>query len=348
MENSNKIFRLFNKYKTPLTHIIMWAVFFLFPYIFAKSEYSEFPRHSHSKDEFLYVNLFTNILFVTAFYINFKIVIPKVLYKKKYLLFIGIQILVYSLIMLNAKFLFQVFDVKTPFDFIRASKHNNFSIFMFVVISSIAMRVFRDKSLSEEKQKENLQTELSFLRSQISPHFLFNVLNNIVAMVRLKHEGLEDTVVKLSSLLQYMLYKTDEEKVSIQSESDYLKSYIDLQTQRFGNKIKIITKFDLNDNHQLIEPMLLIPFVENAFKHGYGLVENPIIDINMKFENDFLELWVKNKFNQNDQQKDKTSGIGLSNVRRRLELLYPKKHKLDIESQDGWFIVNLNLNLNNQ
>jgi sensor histidine kinase YesM len=337
---------MLKKYKTPLTHLIMWAVFFLFPYIFTKSEYAETPGHSHSKDEFFYVNLFTNVLFVAAFYINYKIVIPKVLYKNKYLFFIGIQTLTFSLIMLNAKFLFHVFEVKTPFDFIRASKHNNFSIFMLVVISSIAMRVFRDKSLNEEKQKETLQTELLFLRSQISPHFLFNVLNNIVAMVRLKHEGLEDTVVKLSSLLQYMLYKTDEEKVSIQSEFDYLKSYIDLQSQRFGNKIKIITNFELNQNHQHIEPMLLIPFVENAFKHGYGLVENPIIDIHLKFKKDSLELMVKNKFNQNDQEKDKTSGIGLPNVRRRLELLYPKKHTLNIESHDGWFIVNLNLNLN--
>ena len=345
MDRRLKIYSLLTKYKTPLTHLIMWAVFFLFPYIFTKSDYSEIPRHSHKKDEFLYVNLITNLLFVTAFYINYKIAIPKILYQKKYFLFAAIQVFIYILIMLNGKFLFHVFEVSTPFDFIRASKHNNFSIFMVVVISSIAMRVFMDKSRNEEKQNENLKTELSFLRSQISPHFLFNVLNNIVAMVRLKHEGLEDTVVKLSSLLQYMLYETDEEKVTIQSETEYLKSYIDLQSQRFGNKIKISTNLEVNESQQNIEPMLLIPFVENAFKHGYGLVENPAIEISLKADKDELLFSVKNKFSEKEQQKDKTSGIGLNNVGRRLELLYPKKHTLEIESKDGWFSVNLQLNL---
>jgi two-component system, LytTR family, sensor kinase len=348
MGGSNKIFGLLNRYKTPLTHILMWAVFFLFPYIFAKSDYSEIPKHTHTKDEFFYVNLITNILFVTSFYVNYKIVIPKILYAKKYFLFAGIQILIFCLIMLNAKFLFQFFEVKTHFDFIRASKHNNFSIFMFVIISSVAMRVFRDKSHNEEKQKENLQTELSFLRSQISPHFLFNILNNIVAMVRLKHDGLEDTVVKLSSLLQYMLYETDEEKVTLQSEIEYLKSYVDLQSQRFGSKIKITTSFDIENSHLHIEPMLLIPFVENAFKHGYGMVENPAIDIKIKLENEILVVRIKNKYSKENQEKDKTSGIGLANVKRRLELLYHKKHTLAIEPMDEWFTVNLNLNLNNQ
>jgi LytS/YehU family sensor histidine kinase len=204
-----------------------------------------------------------------------------------------------------------------------------------------------DKAKAEEQQKENIKTELSFLRSQISPHFLFNVLNNIVAMVRLKSNDLEDTVVKLSTLLQYMLYETDEEKVLLRNEIEYLESYIDLQSQRFGNKIQIIKNFSVADTYQTIEPMLLIPFVENAFKHGYGLIKNPVIDISLKTTNDGLVFEVKNKYDDTNLQKDKTSGIGLTNVKRRLELLYHNDYQLLISQKENWFMVKLSLQLKN-
>jgi LytS/YehU family sensor histidine kinase len=164
-------------------------------------------------------------------------------------------------------------------------------------------------------------------------------------MVRLKHDALEDTVVKLSSLLQYMLYETDEEKVSIQSETEYLRSYIDLQSHRFGNKISISTNLEVKESLFNIEPMLLIPFVENAFKHGYGMVENPEISISLFTQKDGLVFKVKNKYSEKEELKDKTTGIGLNNVSRRLDLLYPKNHTLEISTQDGWFSVNLYLNL---
>lgn len=329
-------------YKIPLIHIMAWAVFFLLPYIFSNFDYSEPKGHSYKKNEFLYVNLITNFLWVAVFYFNTQVLIPKLLYAQKYILYLLFQIGLFCLIMLNGKLFFLILNINTPFVFLKASSHN-ITPFLFISLASIVFKLIWDKRQVEERQKENTKTELSFLRSQISPHFLFNVLNNIVAMVRLKSDELEDTVVKLSTLLQYMLYETDEEKVLLRNEIEYLESYIDLQSQRFGNKIQINKTIEVKDNYQTIEPMLLIPFVENAFKHGYGLIKNPVIDISLKTENNILLFEVKNKFNKADNQKDKTSGIGLVNVKRRLELLYADQYQLDINQEEGWFDVKLKL-----
>jgi len=217
---------------------------------------------------------------------------------------------------------------------------------------SIAFRMIVDKIKSDrhnmQKNQENLKTELAFLRSQISPHFLMNVLNNIVALNRLKSPDLEPTLIKLSGLMQYMLYNTDEDKLSLKEEADFLKSYIDIQQQRFGSKVNIIFTIDIAREQAEIEPMLLIPFVENAFKHGIGMIENPEILIQFTSnENGELLFIVQNKYDPASVQiKDKTSGIGLGNVKRRLNILYGDKHFLSIKNENNLFIVTLKLKLN--
>jgi two-component system, LytTR family, sensor kinase len=333
-----------SKYKVPLTHILLWAVFFLLPLIFSISDYSQSEKKHLNPDEFFVLNIISKLFIIGFFYLNTQLLVPNFLYKKKYLVFLACQAMVFGLLLMLDLVLFELLNIQHPFRFINSAYHN-ISLFIFTSLVSIVFKMVWDKAKTDEKQKENLKTELSFLRSQISPHFLFNVLNNIVAMVRLKHDALEDTVVKLSSLLQYMLYETDEEKVTIQSEMEYLKSYIELQSQRFGSKIQINSDFEIAQNAQSIEPMLLIPFVENAFKHGYGRVENPVINIKLRFDNQKLVFEVRNKYSETKQQKDKTSGIGLANVIRRLDLLYPQKHTLKIEENDGWFTAILMLNL---
>ncbi len=219
--------------------------------------------------------------------------------------------------------------------------------FFFFIISSAAFKIIRDRveenQRAKEKENENLKTELSLLRSQVSPHFMFNIMNNMVALARKKSEILEPSLIKLSSLLRYMLYET-EEKVPLQKEIEYLESYIDLQSQRFGSKVKIKTSMNKTEDHLEIEPMLLIPFVENAFKHGTGLIENAEIDIDLKTEKNLLYFSVRNKFNDGtDEVKDKSSGIGLVNVQRRLDLLYGNKHSLLITKHDDWFVVSLQI-----
>jgi two-component system, LytTR family, sensor kinase len=146
--------------------------------------------------------------------------------------------------------------------------------------------------------------------------------------------------------MRYMLYEADEQKVRLEKEIEYLQSYIDLQQQRFGKKVAVNVLLNDTDKNYEIEPMLLIPFVENAFKHGTGLIDNPQIDIVLKARNNKLEFNVRNKYRDApDEIKDKTSGIGLTNVKRRLNLLYGKNHSLDINKNGEWFTSSLQLNL---
>jgi two-component system, LytTR family, sensor kinase len=329
-----------------LIHIIAWAVVFLLPYIFTSAYYDDGESDLPGKNAFLYLDTVTKIFWVGLFYLNTEILIPRLIYKRKYIVFILTQAALFSLIMLIHGFFFDLMIHGKKFNFFSSSSHNIIT-FLFTVIISIAYKTTADRVKSEkeanERKQENLKTELSFLRSQISPHFLFNVMNNIAAMVRLKSDELEPTVHKLSSLMQYMLYETDEERVLLKSEIEYLKSYIDLQRQRFSEKLTLHVSLDVKEDWYTIEPMLLIPFVENAFKHGTGLLQNPEIEIELKAENGRLHFMVKNKFIDTETTKDKTSGIGLANVKRRLELLYGGSHQLTINKSDGRFTVSLQI-----
>jgi two-component system, LytTR family, sensor kinase len=197
----------------------------------------------------------------------------------------------------------------------------------------------------KERENENLKTELSFLRSQVSPHFLFNVLNNMVAMARLKSDQLEPSLIRLSGLMRYMLYESDDSSVTLLREIEYVNSYIELQKIRYAKSLTINENMDPGDN-QLIEPMLLIPFIENAFKHGTGTIDDPVIDIYLKISEGLIDFRVKNKFDPaNEEIKDRTSGIGLQNVIRRLNLLYDQKHILSINKENGWYNVSLQIKL---
>lgn len=146
--------------------------------------------------------------------------------------------------------------------------------------------------------------------------------------------------------MRYMLYESDEEKVSLDNEIEYLRSYIDLQQQRFGSKVKLNVLFHPADKHYQLEPMLLIPFVENAFKHGTGLIADPVIDIQLRAENGILHFMVRNKYNPSSkEEKDATSGIGLTNVKRRLNLLYDNQQSLVITDRDDHFMISLQIHL---
>ena len=220
---------------------------------------------------------------------------------------------------------------------------------LFVVTIGVTYRFFADnlkeKEIIKEAENERLKSELSFLRSQISPHFMFNVLNSVVSLSRRKPEMVEPVVIKLSELMRYMIYETTDSKVPLQKEALYLESYIELQKIRFGNDIQINYQVEQIDSACSIEPMLLIPFVENAFKHGVGMIENPSIDILLKYENNKIIFTVQNKVNPLSklEKKDESSGIGLANVRRRLELLHPNNYSLNIQEKEDSYQVHLEI-----
>lgn len=201
------------------------------------------------------------------------------------------------------------------------------------------------QQLLKERETQHLKSELNFLRSQISPHFMFNVLNNLVALARKKSDSLEPAIVSLSGLMRYMLYESDDYRVSLSKEVDYIKSYISLQMLRFRDTVKTNIEVKNDVEFYTIEPMLLIPFVENAFKHGTGTLETAIIDITLSVDNAtrLMHFSVANDVGPADDSKDSSSGIGIANVRRRLAILYPDKHELTISSTPERFTIDLTI-----
>jgi two-component system, LytTR family, sensor kinase len=324
-------------------HVLVWAIILMLPFIFTHDDDGDGGRQDPG---FKTLDTVTNFLWMGMFYLNALLLVPRFLYSKKYLLYTGCLIASFVVIMLLHGALFMPFAPGRHFIFLRSSQHNIIP-FLFTVAVSTAYTIIYDKftadAASNALQKETLKTELSFLRSQVSPHFLFNVLNNIVAMVRLKSDELEPTVIKLSSLLQYMLYESDDEKVLLKNEVDSLRYYIDLQKLRFSTQLQLAIQFNIKEDWHAIEPMLLIPFVENAFKHGNTFNEAPEIVLTLEVADNTLQFQVKNKYVEADKAKDKTSGIGLANVRRRLQLLYPGKHELFIDDRNGYYNVHLKL-----
>lgn len=227
--------------------------------------------------------------------------------------------------------------------------------FITVIGLSIIYRLYLDKTIRENQIKAretlHLKTELELLSAQISPHFMFNLLNTLVFMSRKKPELVEPSLISLSQLMRYMLYDSEEGYISLTEEIEYLKTYMNLQMLRFGEDLNVNLYLSGNLENLRIEPMLLIPFVENAFKHGIGASERPVIDVSLTTNESSgaLKLEVINEIALLDAAPapttKKRSGIGLANVRRRLELLYPDRHLINITQQDAIFTVNVEIRL---
>lgn len=190
-----------------------------------------------------------------------------------------------------------------------------------------------------ELMLQNRQSELSFLRSQVNPHFLFNSLNNIYSLAYQQSDRVLPAIAGLSDLLRYMLYDANE-KVPLEKELEYIRKYIDLQRLRFEQPVKAELMVAGNTEEVLIPPLLLIPFVENAFKHGEFTGDNGLF-INIYTSDQKLHVHCRNK--KGKQRKDSGGGIGLENVKRRLSLLYPGKHILLVEDKNDFFTINLEL-----
>ena len=344
-----------------MLHLLVWVFLFSLPFLL-RPYINDTRSHSQEQQSAIGVlrYIINNLIYIGFFYLNSSWLVPRFIYRRKYKQYAAAIITCFIAVLLLAWLVFfQLF--KTPDFNLPGHVLFNFFLFLFFLAGSTAYCLIKDRihteRITHEKETENLKTELSFLRSQVSPHFMFNIMNNMVALARKKSDLLESSLIKLSSLLRYMLYET-EEKVSLQKEVEYLQSYIDLQKQRFGNNVSIKSCMEKIDKGYEIEPMLLIPFVENAFKHGAAFVtkvpgsdlvlyNTAEINIDLAAEKNDLRFVVKNRYDENSTEtKDKTSGIGLANVKRRLDLLYRNRHSLQIEKKDGWFIASLQITLN--
>ena len=257
--------------------------------------------------------------------------------------FLAIVIIVVSMPLLFMAH-YWIMEMTDRYSRIRHFFNGNLFYISIFIIYGIAFYFIRYSYYKELQQRElllqNRQSELSFLRSQINPHFLFNSLNNIYSLAYQQSDRVLPAIAGLSDLLRYMLYDANE-KVPLEKELEYIRKYIDLQRLRFEQPVKAELMVAGNTVDVLIPPLLLIPFVENAFKHGDFSHENNGLLINIYTNNQKLHVHCHNK--KGKQRKDVGGGIGLENVRRRLSLLYPGKHVLLVEDKNDFFTVNLEL-----
>lgn len=327
-----------------LLHLLFWAMLFSLP-LWLNNPGESFARMGIMPLPFYFISL---VLCLLLFYGNALVLYPRLWNRKWWWLylicFIAIIFAVNSLKIAIATHLFpemRIFGRNAPFIFAPT--------FLAMAAGSIyryiADRIKIEQS-RKEREAERVASELKFLRSQVSPHFLFNVLTNLVSLARKKSDRLEPSLIMLSDLMRYMLYDANAAKVSLAHEIQYVKNYISLQELRFGEDVRIDMQTELAPEAAAyqIEPMLLIPFVENAFKHGVGWIDNPYISIHIEASDHQLTFCCENKYDIEDHQhKDSASGIGLANVRSRLKLLYEGKHTLSISQEKNLFKIHLNL-----
>ncbi|WP_205510112.1 sensor histidine kinase [Longitalea arenae] len=320
-----------------LLHILCTALIIVVP-IFIM------PLKDTNKPNYLqwHTIIFTGLQ-TAGFYFSAYGLYPRLLLKKR--------VATYILAILGLSFLFSlvpgcilVVSGEMPMYAIYAGIVVKVFIGLFVMGTATSYRFIVDVIRNERLQQETLTMELSFLRSQVSPHFMFNALNSMVSLARKKSDLLEPALLKMSNLMHYMLYDSDEEKVSLHKEVEYIRSYIDLQTMRFGDSVKIFFMVQPGNYTHIIEPMLLIPLIENAFKHGVNVADDPEINIKLAATEKEVTLSVSNKtIPYTAQVADKTKGIGLTNLERRLKILYPGKHQLAAQKDGQWFHASLKI-----
>lgn len=220
----------------------------------------------------------------------------------------------------------------------------------FVVGLAVAFKFVRMQITGKEREKnlvkEKLETELKFLRNQTNPHFLMNTLNNIYALARKKSDDTAEIVMKLSELLRFILYESGQDRIALTDEIKVLEDYLELERMRYNNRLEISFEKSLDSNAYQITPLLLLPFVENAFKHGVSETRfESFVHIDMTVEKSYLNFIVENTKDGN-ARTPVTNNIGLNNARRQLELMY-KEFRLDVQNGGNIFKVHLTVNLNN-
>jgi LytS/YehU family sensor histidine kinase len=220
---------------------------------------------------------------------------------------------------------------------------------LFLVFFSVGMRVLERHSqtekLQKELEKEKLNSELAFLKNQISPHFFFNTLNNIYSLISINADDSQKAVLKLSKLMRYLLYDSESGNTKLSNEIDFMNNYIDLMKLRMTNKISLIVAFPEKYTDLNIPPLIFIPFIENAFKHGISNREKSFIDISMTTQKDSILFRCANSLiKPREESEPGQSGIGLENVTKRLNLLFPGKHELKINKTEKEFEVLLQIN----
>jgi sensor histidine kinase YesM len=326
------------------------------------------------RDIFTGPRLPNSMLLVAVFYINYYLVIPR-FYFKRYFLFVSIFVAMSFGVLFWLNYNIAV-SMENNMQMVKTAaetgknitvpglffSHNypfpgysnvhstfrylgpDYNLFMLIIVLvlSFSFRIYRQlRKLNDEK----VNTEISFLKAQINPHFLFNTLNSIYALTLSNSEAAPEAVVKLSGIMRYAISDTAKELVSLEREITYISNYIDLQKLRTGGNVKIDCEIKGNASDKLIAPFILIPFVENAFKYGINPEEESDIQVNIWMDKKKVMMGVHNKKVFIRKDKESGTGLGIHTTIQRLDLVYPGKHSLTIDDNEKNFNVSLEIKL---
>ncbi|MEO8933625.1 MAG: histidine kinase [Xanthomarina sp.] len=340
------------KRKEFIYHCLLWLVILYFELI-------RFDIKTPSIFTYIKPDIFVvswSLVFITTFYFNYVILLPKVfkgLNWKRVLLGILAGLLFFTTLR------YSIEEILMAYFFGKSNYVEGTSVVYYIydnvyygslplLASSIFfIIVFNIRLLEYNKYiiEEKRATEVRFLKAQLNPHFLFNTLNNIYSLVYFKSEKALPAIEKLSELMRYTTYEINKDKIALQDELNYIKSYIELDQLRHKDKGHINFILSIEDSTVLIPPFLLSPLVENALKHGKVAKDSPIV-IDLKQSGNVISLNVNNEIG--NQKTDKLGGIGLSNLKKSLEINYPKAHSLILNKDQKTFTAQLQINLNGE
>jgi len=344
-----------NKTNVVLVHIIGSLAFLMIPLL------SPPPGTTSLIDSITDLHLIRDLigfcLTLIFFFANYYYFIPNTYFNKKFGLYIIWCVLGFTLITMLPNYIIPESIIpKDPNhqgpplpphmgridSFMFMYGHMVHNVLRFLVVLSISMMLKTNTRL-KQIQKEKMDAEISFLKAQINPHFLFNTLNSIYSLALTKSDLAAPAVVKLSSLMRYSISESDKETVLISKELMYISNYIELQKMRLSSKVRIFHTVNGGGVSKDIAPFLLIPFIENAFKHGVNAEEDSLIDVKIDITEDRLVLNVRNNKVYVQPDREDSTGLGINNTKERLKLLYPGKHNLVILDGDDYFNVLLEL-----
>lgn len=242
-------------------------------------------------------------------------------------------------------------DGKRPFFNSYSLWWTSWDIFI-TIASATTIKLFnlftKSRAHEQELTQQKLQSELDFLRAQTNPHFLFNTLNNLYGLARKKSDKTAESILTLSKIMRFVLYDCRLPRIQLAQEVQVIDDYISLEKLRYNDRLRVDFYKEIDNENQPIAPLLLLPFVENAFKHGgKGTTGNALISIKILSKNNKLDFEVVNNL-ENDSPPMEQEGIGLKNVKRQLELTYPDKHQLEVLPSKDQFQVRLSINLSGQ
>jgi len=336
---------------------LIWLLIFLMPIFFSGYEYqTNWQRVFREWIRF--------IPFLIIFLLNNSLLIPELLFRKRYQFYVVATIFSVFLITYIGSHsrIFMDFAKQAPLHEFKPPNGrppppprqmqplhivfiNNIIISFLIVGFNMAIKLsFRWAKNEQERkdlEKEHLQSELNFLKHQISPHFFMNTLNNIHALIDIEKEDAKDAIIRLSKMMRHLLYDAESGKTSLKKEIEFIKTYLDLMKLRFSSKVNIQANFPEDTEDYEIPPLLFTSLLENAFKHGISYQQDSFIDVSITLKDDQLRFNIKNSRHEKKSANIEKGGIGLSNLRKRLNLLYAENFELTISETATDFSVSL-------